>query len=480
MAAPCRQGTGCSGTGARRSHLRPGHSRAVDRPQRRRAPPHAEASLHPAAVLRRHVGSRNRRRAGRLSRHGQEPDGTGTGATRRAARGTGKWSPAMNPTASFEDRLREELHDALDRVPVADRPWPVAHPDVHRRAHRRRHRTVVALAAVAAAAVVAAVVVAVQPGPRSTQPTPPTSPPLRVAASATFNGPTSPRIAAGGGALFVALWDSGTVLRLDAQTLHRTGSLRVGSRQNGPLSIAFGDGSVWVLNFADGRLWRINPTTMRPTAKIKLFSEPSQVAFGEGLVWVTVCCGSTHTTTRQRLLRIDPRKGSITGSVVLPGDGETVNVAVGQQAIVVSSQNAPILVIDPQTLKVERRLNTSCNACDGAPGIAVGHGSVFATGPTSVLRFDLTSGKVIAELPGLAIAATATPLTFATDGLWLSTQDQLVRLAAKDMRVLERVPLSATTQVVLADVFPSATTQAVPAQPPRFVTSSGRVMRLTR
>ena len=193
----------------------------------------------------------------------------------------------MNPTASLVDRLREELHDALDSVPLADRPWPVAQPDVHRRAHRRRHRTLVALAGVAATAVVAAIVVAVQPGPRSTQPTPATSPPLRVAASARFNGPTPPRIAAGGGSLFVALWDSGTVVRLDAHTLQRTGSLRVGGPQTGPLSIAFGDGSVWVLNVADGRLWRINPATLRPLrwAAIPLVVLIALFAAGLGFVY---------------------------------------------------------------------------------------------------------------------------------------------------------------------------------------------------
>jgi hypothetical protein len=324
-----------------------------------------------------------------------------------------------------------------------------------------------AVAAMAAAAVVAAIIVAVQPGGEPTHgPAPLTSPPLRVVAGATYNGSTPARIAVGGGALFAAFWDSGTVVRFDPDTLQQTASLAVGTRQNGPLSIAYGDGALWVLNFADGRLWRIDPTTMRATSKISLSAAPSQVAFGDGAVWVTVCCGTTKTATRQRLLRIDPRTGAITGSVVIPGDGETVNIAVGPQ-VLVSSQNAPLSVIDPLTMTIRRQLRISCNACDGAPGIAVGEGSFYVAGSTSVLRFSANTGKPIGHSATVGVATTATPVTLAPDGLWLSTEDQLLRLDVTNLRVTDRVSLPSTAQVVIAE-------------PSLFVSTPGRIVRLSR
>jgi hypothetical protein len=373
----------------------------------------------------------------------------------------------MIPTDPFVERLRDELHDALDRASVEDKPWPVAHNDIRGRVRARRQRRLSVAAAVAAVAAVAGIILVVQPGAKRTHnPAPPTAQALHVVATSTYKGSTPARLAVGGGALFAAFWDSGTVARLDPETLQETGSLRVGSRQNGPLSIAYGYGSLWVLNFGDGRLWRVDPASMRPTSKIKLFAEPSQVAVGDGAVWVTVCCGTTKTATRQRLLRIDPTSGAITGSVVIPGDGETINLAVGPQ-VLVSSQDAPLSVVDPATLTIQRRLHTTCDACDGAPGIAVGEGSFYVTESTTVDRFSANTGRVIGHSEPLGLASTATPLTLAPDGLWVSTQDQLVRLDATNLRITERVSLPSTSQVVVAE-------------PSLLVSTPGRILRLSR
>jgi Tol biopolymer transport system component len=364
--------------------------------------------------------------------------------------------------------LRLQLHLALDRIVVDDQPWPVVHADLRRRLREHRRRVLSAVAVVGAAAAVASVIVAVQPAARhSTSPVVPGTVPLRIVASAQFRGTTPPRIATGAGVVFAALWDSGTVVRLDPVTLQQTGSVRVGSAQNGPLSVAYGAGSLWVLNFHDGRLWRIDPSAMRPTMKIKLGAEPSQLAFGDNAVWVTVCCDTTHTANRQRLLRINPTSGAITGSIAMPGDGETVNVAVGPQVLLVSSQNAPVSVVDPQTLTVQRRLHAPCDFCDGAPGIAVGEGSFYVTSATSVLRYSDSTGKIIAESPPFAVGSTATPVVLAPDGLWLTSSDQLVRLAVTDLRVTDRVPLSAATEVALAE-------------PSMYVSAPGRLVRLSR
>ena len=209
--------------------------------------------------------------------------------------------------------------------------------------------------------------------------------------------PVNPKLTVGDGAVFAALWDSATVVKLDQTTLARVGSLQVGSRQSGPLSIAYGAGALWVPNFADGRLWRIDPTTMRSTLKIKLPGQASQVAVDDGSVWVTVCCTSTSTATRQKLLRIDPATGAITGRVTIPGDGETVNLSAAAESIVASSQNGPLTFIDPRTLVVQQRVSTTCDGCDSAPGVVTGSDSAYIATGTAVTRLALPTGRRLAS-----------------------------------------------------------------------------------
>jgi hypothetical protein len=256
-------------------------------------------------------------------------------------------------TEEFAARLATQLHASLDAVPIVDSPLRTSLPAMRRRNVVRRRRFLAAGAAVAViAASVAAIVVSGGSRGHFKESVTPAQQPLRVLASVDVGGTTPPEIAVGAGYVFAALWDSGRLVRLDEKTLRPAGSLAVGSQQNGPLSIAFGDGSLWLLNFSDGRLWRIDPSSLRPTMKIRLGAEPSKVAYGDGSVWVTVCCGTTSTASRQRLLRIDPRTGHTTGTTVIPGDGETVNLAVGPQ-ILVSSANAGPVVVDPVSMRIE-------------------------------------------------------------------------------------------------------------------------------
>jgi Tol biopolymer transport system component len=367
-----------------------------------------------------------------------------------------------------EAELRSQLHTSLDGIAVDDLPWPHARADIHHRVQARRRRIRAAVAAVATASAVASILVVLQSDGRRTS-SPPTvgTRPWRVVASAQFPGTDPPRIALGDGYIFAGLWDSGRVDRLDPVTLEPTGSADVGSSQDGPLSLSYGAGSLWVLNFADARLWRIDPATLQPTMKIKLGGEPSQVAFGDGQLWVTVCCATTHTSNRQRLLRINPNSGTITGSIALPGDGETINIAVEPHAVLVGSQDAPVSVLDPQTLTVQRQLHDSCDFCDGAPGLAIGEGSFYVTSKTSVLRFAESTGRLIAESPTVSIGSTATPLALAPDGLWLTSRDALLRLAVTDLRVTDHVQLRASSQIAIAE-------------PALYVSSPGRVVRIAQ
>jgi DNA-binding beta-propeller fold protein YncE len=78
-----------------------------------------------------------------------------------------------------------------------------------------------------------------------------------------------------------------------------------------PLALAAGAGSLW-LGDESGEVWRINPKTLKVTAKINVGGRLRRAGFGGGLVWVT---------TETGLLAIDPATNRVTMSVAL-GDFE--------------------------------------------------------------------------------------------------------------------------------------------------------------
>lgn len=354
-----------------------------------------------------------------------------------------------SPSNDFATRLRGQLHRSLDAVPVDDLAWFDAQPKATERAGRRRGRArvrVTATALVAAAAVTAAVVVAQAGTRRASHPVTPSRPQtFQVVATAAVGGTSPAALAAGGGSVFAGLWDSGQLLRLDPITLRTTATLAVGTPQSGPLSISYGDGAVWVLNFADGQLWRVDPATMAATLKVALPAQPSQVAFGDGAVWVTVCCTSTETATRQRLLRIDPTTGTITGSRQVAGDGESVPLAIGTD-VAVTSQNGPVLIIDPNSMKVVDTFPDICAGCEETAGLVAGVHGIYVTSSASVQRYDYASERVVATSP--AIADIGGPLSVQPDGVWFAATNRLLRLDPASLAITGQASVSVTGQLV--------------------------------
>lgn len=370
---------------------------------------------------------------------------------------------------SFAARLSDQLHASLDGVAVEDLQWAQGHRDATERARRRNRRSWMKAAAtvLAAAAAVTSVIVLAQPSARpSGHVVAPSQPQvLTVLTSADVGGSTPALLAAGGGWVFAGLWDSGQLLRLDPTTLRTTATLQVGTASSGPLSVAYGYGAVWVLNFADGQLWRIDPATMTATLKVPLPSEPSQVALADGAVWVTVCCTSSDNATRQRLLRIDPTSGTITGSHDVAGDGESVPLAVGPD-VVVTSHNGPVLVIDPKTVKVLRTLPDLCDGCEETAGLVAGAQGIYVTSANSAVRYDFKSGRLLASSP--MIANIGAPLSVQPDGVWISATTNGLRLLR-----LDPVSLAITAEAAVSGIG-----QLVELNQSIYVSSAGTIDKL--
>ncbi|MGH8891400.1 MAG: hypothetical protein ACRDV3_16765 [Acidothermaceae bacterium] len=349
----------------------------------------------------------------------------------------------------FAARLSTRLHASLDAIAVDDVPWTDGRPEPATRARHRSHHTWAKAAAtvLAAAAAVTGVIVVTRLGARQVahlvSPDHPQQ--LKVVATAAVGGSTPASLAAGAGSVFAGLWDSGQLLRLDPTTLHTTATLQVGTPRNGPLSIAYGAGAVWVLNFDDGQLWRVDPATMTATLKVPLPDQASQVAVGDGAVWVTLCCTSADAATRQRLLRIDPTSGAITGSQDVAGDGETVPLAVGAD-VVVTSHNGPVLVIDPNTMNVVRTLPDLCPGCESTARLVAGAQGIYLTSSGSAARYDPRSGHLLATSP--EIADIGAPLDAQPGGVWFSGTSRVLRLDPTTLAITAEASITGTGHVV--------------------------------
>ena len=71
-----------------------------------------------------------------------------------------------------------------------------------------------------------------------------------------------------------------------------------------PDQVAFGDGAVWVTSSSSDAVLRINPTTSKVQATIRVGSGPRGIAFGADRVWVANREDGTVST-------IDPRSNRV-------------------------------------------------------------------------------------------------------------------------------------------------------------------------
>jgi streptogramin lyase len=292
----------------------------------------------------------------------------------------------------------ERLREALDGSEIPHRPWVDHRAALLRRSATRRRKQVGAVVAVCVVAVVAVVAAIGQtgadPSPRKDQTLKIVQPaPIRYTVAAHIavdQQGSAPQITLGNGAVFVADWTHGRILRLNSASLKVTGQLPVGSPQSSVLSIAYGGGSLWALDFSTGSLLRIDPTSMRVLDTTPIAGQPSDVAYGDGSVWMTAVGRSTHTRTRQLLERVNPATGAVTGRTVIPGDGESEQIAVGSGVVAVSGETGPIQIVDPSTMKIVRTMADPGSHPDDMASL---NGQIYVLGFNGILALSPTDGR---------------------------------------------------------------------------------------
>jgi DNA-binding beta-propeller fold protein YncE len=229
------------------------------------------------------------------------------------------------------------------------------------------------------------------------------------------------RLAAGPTAVWVTSAADGTLSWIDRQTEKVGGKpLPLG---RGIAGVTTGDGSVWVSSPRRGEVLRIDPATLRLTARIEVGGRPGAIVAGGGRIWVADDAGGGVTAINAAGGRIFKRG--------IPPHVAPLRLAVGAGAVWVSSASTGTV----------RRIDLG-SATAGPPipagrgpaGITVAGGLVWVANSRSdrVTRVDPATHSLF----GVPIAVGERPggIDAGTESVWVanSADDTVTRIAIED------------------------------------------------
>ncbi|HEX8858851.1 MAG TPA: hypothetical protein VGC06_07095 [Actinomycetes bacterium] len=251
-------------------------------------------------------------------------------------------------------------------------------------------------------------------------------------------------MALGAGSLWVAAEASNQVVRVDQVSGLATGVIPV--RQ--PLGIAAGYGAIWVTSFGEHpALLRIDPVSLRVTARISIGDIAATVAAGAGAVWVA--CGEGNGPSVQR---VDPATGQVTARIglasrVVTGCG-VWNVAVEGRWAWVGDEAGSLWRIGTADNRAHKLpVSLSGSSSWAQPGsVVAASGMVWAASNLELLRLDPASGRAVVRLGaagrgtggGSGVAVTVVPGRPGT--VWWASSAGLRRVDSHRNQVTMTIP----------------------------------------
>jgi YVTN family beta-propeller protein len=226
----------------------------------------------------------------------------------------------------------------------------------------------------------------------------------RVGAAVSVGSPAG--LAYGDGSVWVVNGTEGTVSRINPATHAVIDQIPVGSA---PSAVAVTRENVWVTNSGDGTVSQINAAANTVVQSTQVGNVPVAIASGPSGVWVTNSGDDTVD-------RIDPSTGKVTRTVQVGGQPD--GIAVGPDAVwVANGEDGTVTRIDPATGQPGGPLPVG----SGPAGIAVTPAAVWVTNSLdqTVSKINPATGTVtdivgVGDGPG-AIVATE-------DALWVSDE----------------------------------------------------------
>jgi YVTN family beta-propeller protein len=239
-----------------------------------------------------------------------------------------------------------------------------------------------------------------------------------VAAQVALPTPQS-AVTAGGGYVWAASEDEGTLSRVDTRT-HALQTLIVGKSAAG---VAYGAGSVWVTNPQERVVAQIDPDALTIIQKFPVGNGARAIAVGDGAVWVANTLDATVS-------RIDLVRGRASKPIRVAADPE--GIAVGADAVWVSGGVGGMLSrLDPAS----GRILAGVTVGNGPAGVAVGGGDVWVANREdgTVSEIDPAKNTEVARLP---VGREPASIAVGGDSVWVANEgdDTITRLDRREGR----------------------------------------------
>lgn len=212
-------------------------------------------------------------------------------------------------------------------------------------------------------------------------------------------------VAAGEGAVWVALPDEATVVRIDPRTTAVVDTIPV---EADPAAVAVGAGSVWVANAGAATISRISPETNTVVQTLDAPSAPAGLAVGSGSLWVT-------STIDDSVSRFDVDEGRLEKTIAV-GD-RPAGIAVGDGDVwVANSASGSVSRIDVDSGAEAATIDVG----NGPVGVALG-GSVWVSNTIdgTVSRIDPASNVVTATI---SVGEEPARITIAGGAIWVANE----------------------------------------------------------
>ena len=229
------------------------------------------------------------------------------------------------------------------------------------------------------------------------------------------SGPDGPSVDSNGAGVFALGWTDGTVSRVDLATNTLTTSHVEINGAEGPESIAYGDGALWVTTEGPtgGAPWsvqRLDPVTGAVIARIAV-DGACGLSTSPGAVWVGAAGGGT-------ISRIDPATNQVVATIHTGENACDPQFAFGS-VWAASDEAGAIWRIDPATNTVADRLSVPLGP-DDYFSLVFAYDSVWAIDDTGdVLRIDPTTTEVIATI---ATVGSPGDVSIGAGSVWVSNR----------------------------------------------------------
>jgi virginiamycin B lyase len=228
-------------------------------------------------------------------------------------------------------------------------------------------------------------------------------------------------------AVWVASSKANDVVRLDATTNKPDAVVKLEKPCSG---LAVGFGSLWIPSCGSHNLARADAKTGAIQATIAASPADSEggITAGAGSVWLVVSAAS-------ELDRIDPATNAVVAKIDLP-KGSFNPIFAGNSVWVASNAGNSLVRVDPKTNKVSGETPIGPRP----RFLTVGEGSVWVLnqGDGTVSRVDATTGKLLATIP-CGIPGFGGEIAFGGGSVWATVFGYpITRIDPKTNRVVQQ------------------------------------------